>query len=495
MKKKFAIVEKYMNDKVCYVNIFDHLQNNSYISAIYYKNLQSIFILDLVRIPHIDPNFRDAVLYLDFDFIIMNVYGKYYFSDDLFFKKTSTIIKIYRKMYAKYLNYIQKSNIFMDSHYFSVSDSDLFLKYIFSKKVSNVRSLNDLLHVNYNFNIVKNKFTADQIDFFYNLASVDMKNRKIYLGMCNNLDRDAYKIFSYQKFFSKLLLYVHTYWYSYVTNFEKDHCNAVCVDNDDVFNRNIRNFLKEKLLFDDYVSVNTRNHTKEHTKQYTADEIKLCSVLDKIIESGVKLTYYNEFSWGFCRDKKPLRFDLLCILFENNNLNMFVIESDGTNHYCCKTGSDIDNHQRDIMKQYYLSQMNIHLLRVLTSTNRMNEIYDPDSRLGDFDPDVDCDVFDDSEYYNNVEIIIRTFIDTVLNSDTYVRTNPISPRDIFFQSTEDNRGLVIFGQCMTKFYNFCKNPNVDICHKYNSIYATRPKIKNRSTIINKSTKKTCVIKL
>lgn len=124
------------------------------------------------------------------------------------------------------------------------------------------------------------------------------------------------------------------------------------------------------------------------------------------------------FKWDFFQKKNDEKFifekkyiklphircDFLGILInENNNrLIIFAIEYDGKSHF----GISNKIHINDIIKQYYLFQMNVHLLRLNNTLHIKNEIF--------------------------------RFIDLILNGNEYVILNAITPKHNLFNHIKIN---------------------------------------------------------
>ena len=132
------------------------------------------------------------------------------------------------------------------------------------------------------------------------------------------------------------------------------------------------------------------------------------------------LFYFYSHKFHFCRNNVNflLEFDFYCIMFHENRLIQFVVEVDGTQH---QTGgfsrknkdSELNSpHVCDIMKQYYLSQMNIHLLRI-------NNV-------------------------SNAEEQTRQFIENIVTSTKYVIMNGTEIQDKYFTSEINHDGLQMF---------------------------------------------------
>ena len=77
--------------------------------------------------------------------------------------------------------------------------------------------------------------------------------------------------------------------------------------------------------------------------------------------------FFYKLRWPFCTNIDRLEYDFYCILFVDNRLIQFVVEYDGAFHFEVQ----FDNpqlyqqyHKCDIIKQYYLFRMNVHLIRL-----------------------------------------------------------------------------------------------------------------------------------
>jgi len=152
------------------------------------------------------------------------------------------------------------------------------------------------------------------------------------------------------------------------------------------------------------------------------------NVLDclTLISKEYTLFYFYSHRLYFCRNNVlyTLEFDYFCIMIYENRLILFVIEADGSQH---DTGgfnganiSGIDmTHVRDVLKQYYLSQLSIHLLRIDRTRSVHNQI-------------------------------IR-FIDLIVASDDYIIMNKRKPIKINFIDDSEHEGIL----------KFCNNYNVE----------------------------------
>ncbi|XWV26654.1 hypothetical protein QJ857_gp0406 [Tupanvirus soda lake] len=114
-----------------------------------------------------------------------------------------------------------------------------------------------------------------------------------------------------------------------------------------------------------------------------------------------------------CKNICVLEYDFYCILIHKNKLIQFVIEYDGNFHYVQSNFVNFEEyHKRDVIKQYYLHEMNVHLLRL----------------IGRFNTDM-----------------IECFIDKLLDCQYYVAINKIKPIKKYFLNNDIHKGLVYFG--------------------------------------------------
>ena len=95
-------------------------------------------------------------------------------------------------------------------------------------------------------------------------------------------------------------------------------------------------------------------------------EMYIINILKKLQEHYT-LFYLYKHKWYFCKNKGLLEFDFYCFLFYNNRLIQFVIEFDGDFHRLKPSDPRFKQyHINDIIKQYYLLQLNVYLIRVKT---------------------------------------------------------------------------------------------------------------------------------
>jgi len=153
------------------------------------------------------------------------------------------------------------------------------------------------------------------------------------------------------------------------------------------------------------------------TRLPSTGELKVMRILNKLVKKH-DLYYFYKYRWPFCKHKSVLEYDFFCILKFDHQVVLFNIEFDGGQHFLSnsKFYVDLDEcHRRDVLKQYYLAQMNIHLLR-----------------LNDDD--------------NNIYVSIVDFINQILDATTYVVVNPIEPNIDLFSDQKIHQGLKCFNQ-------------------------------------------------
>lgn len=148
------------------------------------------------------------------------------------------------------------------------------------------------------------------------------------------------------------------------------------------------------------------------TKNPSPGETLVMNFLDKIAHK-YKLIYFYRHRLSFCRDKLPLEFDFFCVMIYNHKLLYWVIEYDGDQHYEDTNYFDFAvNHRHDILKQYYLAQLNIHLLRLRNS--------------------------------NEIKKTIVDFINKISFTNKYVVTGGIRPIKKLFRDKSQHGGLLHF---------------------------------------------------
>lgn len=136
------------------------------------------------------------------------------------------------------------------------------------------------------------------------------------------------------------------------------------------------------------------------------------------------LFYFYGHEFSFCNNASlnPFEFDFYCVLIHDDNLIQFVIEVDGEQHFEEKFDRSMkDQHISDVFKQFCLSQLNIHLLR----------ISDPDKS------------------YEQIKKFIKIIIDT----NKYICVNGIEPDKSILSSKKRYCGLIDFCKYHTDQYN------------------------------------------
>lgn len=154
----------------------------------------------------------------------------------------------------------------------------------------------------------------------------------------------------------------------------------------------------------------------EGTKLPSSGEAKVLKILD-MVSKQYDFYYIYMQRWHFCRDANPLEYDFYCMLFYDGYFYHWVIEFDGDQHYK-ETGyyNHVDDHRRDILKQYYLAELNVHLLRIRESS------------------------FD--ETFEKIE----SFMNSVIKTDKYLSVGRIAPIKKYFESDKCIPGLEHFCQ-------------------------------------------------
>jgi len=177
----------------------------------------------------------------------------------------------------------------------------------------------------------------------------------------------------------------------------------------------------------------------DYKKSYPAKVKPKQQISEKEHELGCLLSvirYHNDFElyfkmhqkFNFCKVILPVEYDFYCVVIRGDKVAQFVIELDHPGHGYFSSQECIDSHIRDIIKQYYLWQMGIHLLRLRN----------------------DC---------KNFRLEIEKFVSTVLNSENYVACNPIIAQKEYFYDVFPHNGLL-------EFHRYYCDKNFDILEKY-----------------------------
>lgn len=150
------------------------------------------------------------------------------------------------------------------------------------------------------------------------------------------------------------------------------------------------------------------------TKCPSLGEQNIMKCLEEL-KNSYNLYYFYSYRWDFCMDKMQLEYDFYCILIDlkRNHLVQFVIECDGDQHFGESNMYNYEYiHVHDIMKQHYLREMNIHLLRL---TNE-----------------------------KHIKKYIVNFIDSIMVTDVYISVNTLKPCAKLFVNNKINDGLKYF---------------------------------------------------
>ena len=175
-----------------------------------------------------------------------------------------------------------------------------------------------------------------------------------------------------------------------------------------------------KIYFDNLQILKSKcSHPLAYAKSSQWEELAMKALDDLCNNNNYKLFYFYGHRFYFCRHVgTSFEFDFLCFVIRDNRLVIFVIEIDGLQHkygvgtICGTKNTMMQQHIRDILKQYYLSQMNIHLLRI-----------------NDF---------------NNITEQIFEFIDDIFESLKYKIKNRTIPVEHLFQNNYEHYGLTVF---------------------------------------------------
>jgi hypothetical protein len=142
-------------------------------------------------------------------------------------------------------------------------------------------------------------------------------------------------------------------------------------------------------------------------------EIKVMNVLNNLVNEYDMIFIYKH-RFGFCKFVLELEYDFFCVLIHDGRIILFVIEVDGEQHFKKNDFYDFEFiHTHDIVKQYYLNCLNIHLLRI-------------------------------SDKVTNIDFMIRDFIYRLMTYDNYLMVNPIVPIREYFNCSDEVYGLGFF---------------------------------------------------
>lgn len=158
----------------------------------------------------------------------------------------------------------------------------------------------------------------------------------------------------------------------------------------------------------------------------TIGEKKVIDCLDLLAGTYV-LYYFHNYSLVFTKNKNLLVYDFFCIFIHDFKMYIFVIEFDGDQHihrhsFFHLTEDEFrKSHIRDILKQYYLEQMNIHLLRISLD--------------------------------DDIPQSITNFINRIIKEKTYIAVNKIVPIEKYFEKSHAfHPGLSHFYKTHEKYH-------------------------------------------
>jgi hypothetical protein len=248
-------------------------------------------------------------------------------------------------------------------------------------KLHNQLSKTDLM-----FHMFQNE--ADKVESWYDLATKDYYNKKIE------------RVFSRR--FTDII-------FEYNLSYQKMMCAR------QQFRESKKEYKEEykEEYQEECEYVNTKYDHFAKTKKPSTGEAYVMRILNKLAEKR-KLCYFYNYRGFPCRNIYPLEYDFFCILIYDERLVVFNIEYDGDQHY--HESSIFDNfclnHKNDILKQYYLTQLNIHLLRLNAQSNIVDDILN--------------------------------FIEIIIYAERYVIMNGLLPIKTLFTDKSAHKGLQIF---------------------------------------------------
>jgi len=181
--------------------------------------------------------------------------------------------------------------------------------------------------------------------------------------------------------------------------------------------------LQRKLYRDMYRSIsNTKPFISSFGEQTTLDNLSHLS-------DHFNIVYFYKFRLPYCKDKLPLEFDFFCFLFYDSSVYPFVIEFDGAFHSNDTLDTFEIYHVHDILKQYYLSQLSVHILRINTINNNITTL--------------------------------ENFINKMINNhnNKYISVNSIKPISKYFQNKSIHKGLKFFNDYCSNQFKLLNNDN------------------------------------
>lgn len=222
---------------------------------------------------------------------------------------------------------------------------------------------------------------------------------------------------TYKKVYDEYLI-IRTKYYELMDTYNKTKNKVLNITNKII--KGVADLIKRDKL------ISVRNECfkmetfKGTIRKISTGEKQVRKVLD-LIAIDYEFYYFPAHKWKFCKNQQMLEFDFYCVLFFKEVVYHWVIEFDGIQHYDQSSYyASRENHVRDIIKQYYLAELNVHLLRL--KNKKLDVIHEE----------------------------INNFINIVINSKTYVAINPIIPIMEYFEDTKIHSGLKYFCNSILK---------------------------------------------
>lgn len=199
----------------------------------------------------------------------------------------------------------------------------------------------------------------------------------------------------------------------YIKMYEKEHKDLK------IKRKELRkNKRKYKKICEELQIKNINLESKTSLKMYKGEK-KIQKVLKKL-KTQYDLYYFHNYRLNFCKNKINLEYDYLCMLINNGLILLFVIEYDGEQHYGPNKIYDYEEtHKRDILKQYYLYNLNINLIRL----NKKSEVSKE----------------------------IKKFIKDMIQKKDYLLKNPIKPNKKICNDKSEHNGIKLFEEHYKKY--------------------------------------------
>jgi hypothetical protein len=203
-----------------------------------------------------------------------------------------------------------------------------------------------------------------------------------------------------------------------------------------LLNKNFNNFSDKYDLYEKYIKIYEQQHDKNFNNllkfdylpvlsKSTIHERKIIQILNGIYDA-IDDKYHCLYKWNFMVEgeytnlmklptvnyQQSFVYDFYGITLWHNQLVQFVILFDDDSHFDSTVETFEKIHHDDILKQYMLYQMNIHLLRLNKRSDLKKEIY--------------------------------SFIKRIRISTKYIIEGKIKPISRFFQSNKIINELVLF---------------------------------------------------